>query len=131
MAVTPASFKARFSEFTSVDDSVIQLALDEASMFTNKCQLGNKYELAVMYQSAHNLATSLKATVDGVTSPSGVKTKPTGNIVREDILEWSASYDIINAFRNSEYSLTTYGLKYKQLLKSCFPSRVCVRGGGC
>jgi len=128
MSVTPTSFKARFNEFTSVDDTVIQLAIDEAELFANACQLGKRYDLAVMFQVAHNLATSLQASVSGATDPSGVNPKSTGNIIREDILEWSASYDIISAHRNSEYSLTTYGLKYKELLKSCFPSRNC---GGC
>ena len=60
MAVTPAEFKVRFSEFSEVADADISPKLADASAFLDEGAWGTTdlYERAVYYYAAHLLAIS-------------------------------------------------------------------------
>lgn len=58
MAVTPANFKARFTEFIPAADALVQAALDAAARECDPRVYGDRTDDAVGWLAAHNLAVS-------------------------------------------------------------------------
>ena len=75
MAIDPASFKVRFPEYVSVDDSRIQVFIDDAVVILNTAYWGEKYDLGLYYLAAHYLAlaSSTEAGSFGPTAPVSSK----------------------------------------------------------
>lgn len=59
--ITPVIFKTKFPEFASIDDSAIQLVIDEAELILSESYWGNKYDLGLLYYCAHMLLISQAA----------------------------------------------------------------------
>ena len=54
--IDPAAVKARFPEFDSIDDSRIQIFIDDAVIILNETYWGEKYDMGLSYLTAHFLA---------------------------------------------------------------------------
>jgi hypothetical protein len=59
MAVTPTLFKTRFPEFDGIDDSRIQIFIDDAILMLYEPYWGTKYELGIYYLTAHYLSSAV------------------------------------------------------------------------
>lgn len=75
MAVTPASLKARWTEFAPTDDAVVQGAINEATRLTAAAVFGAAYDDAVTLRACHLLAISPQGQTgrlegDATSSPS-------------------------------------------------------------
>jgi len=116
MAVTPASFKIRFPEFSSVDDSRIQLFLDDAIIMLNEAYWGDKYDLGINYFTAHKLALAIKAEAAGGSGGSGSG----GAISGKAVDGASVTYAVATPMDAKEayYLSTSYGREYWNFLKS-------------
>jgi hypothetical protein len=108
MAWTPSTFRARFTEFSTVDDSVVQGALDEAAPEVSSTKWGAFYEFGVGYLAAHLLKIQL--TIEGgdsaLNSLLPLVTKTVG-----DVSASFATYKVYGA-DNSILSQTSYGREY-------------------
>ena len=107
--VTPATFKARFPEFNSVDDARIQIFIDDSVSVTNsKCP---NYDLMVSYLTAH-LITLADKTDAGDSST----TKP---VASESVGDVSVGYGGTAGKPGDSYYSTAYGQRYLDLRKNC------------
>lgn len=59
MAVTLASFRARFPEFGNATDAQVQAELDEASALCKAPTFGVRVDEAVLWRTAHRLSSAL------------------------------------------------------------------------
>ena len=106
-------FQNRFPEFSSSSDSTVQLFLDDAALVLNEKNWGKRYELGVMYYTAHELTMSIKSA------------RNAGEFVGSTS-SWSAdgvsmSYTMPNLNKGDEDDYlrnTSYGMKFMQLRKA-------------
>lgn len=117
---TATSIKTRFPEFADVDDAVIEFAIEEARLeVTSNWTTG--YNLAIMYLTAHYVASSIAASASGGTGDSG-------EIASESIGRLSITYakpQNANAV-HSDTSTTSYGQRYDELMQRNFGGPVVV-----
>lgn len=109
--INPATFKARFTEFASIDDTLIQLLLDESYLLLSD---ENKYQdTMVLYLTAHNLVVQQNQSNGNSGASKTVANKTVGNV--------SVGY-ANPTIENSDlayYNSTSYGqnyLRYKNAL---------------
>jgi len=109
---TPTAFKARFPEFNSIEDTRIQIFIDDACLVINEDTWGTLYSLAVCYLSAHYLALS----EDSLNGNSG----SVGNVSSQGVDGTSISFNTYSPDNASQtYWLSTqYGQKFYSLIKS-------------
>jgi Protein of unknown function (DUF4054) len=102
--VTAIDFKQRFPEFASLSDTVVEFALEEASLFMMNWQ-GVGANLAKMYLAAHVTAVSrVVADTDG------------RDIISETIGRLSTTYRAAGAgFSFGDLETTAYGKRYLQI----------------
>ena len=101
--ITPSNFKTRFAEFNSVDDSLIQMLLDEAYILITE----NKYlDTMILYYTAHNLVIQQ--------SQSSGDSGSVATVASESVDGVSTSYanPAIDNPTVSYYMSTSYGQKY-------------------
>ncbi len=112
MSVTPVTFKVRFPEFDSVDNSRIQLFLDDATLILNEDFWDEKYDLGISYLTAHELYL-------GTQSEAGV-TEATSSIASQAVDGTSISFNsaVIDTQSEAYYLSTVYGQKYLWLLRT-------------
>lgn len=115
VAPSALNMKLRFSEFASVDDFLLEFAIEEARM-----SVGDNWEwgqaIAVMYLAAHMLSVS-QATGDS----NGRE------VVQETIGRLSVTYksqtgSAISPSIIDDYMRTSYGQKYLAMIKKQFPA---------
>lgn len=132
---TVADFRLRFPEFGiagtlagEVPDARIQLYLDDAVLFLEpyaEC-LGVKYDLAVMYLTAHYLTSNIQYDSFGniISPPAGavlngaVKRIKVGDIEKELNYSNPSSSDS----DSGSYSDTKYGRTFYDIAKNCLES---------
>ena len=109
---TPTAFKARFPEFSSIDDTRIQIFIDDALLVVNETTWGTLHSLAACYLSAHYLALS----EDSLNGNSG----SVGNVSSQGVDGTSISFNTYSPDNASQtYWLSTqYGQKFYSLIKS-------------
>lgn len=112
MAITPASFKLRFPEFSSEDDSRIQLFIDDSVIILNETFWSVKYDLGLYYLTAHYLTLANL-------SEAGNKTAP-GQVSSRSVDGTSVSYNRVTLSNENDayYASTIYGQRYLALRKS-------------
>lgn len=112
MAIDPASFKIRFPEFASVDDSRIQLFIDDAVIILNETYWGTKYDLGLYYLTAHflTLGNESEAGSDG----------PTGPVTSQAVDGTNISFGIKSSDSGWENYIgsTVYGQRYLALMET-------------
>lgn len=101
--INASVFKARFAEFNSIDDALIEMLLDESYIFIGS----NKYQdTMVLYYTAHNLVVQQKQAKGKSDASQSVSNKSVGNVSVGYSTPTMDSSDL--AFYNS----TSYGQKY-------------------
>lgn len=120
---TPATFKARFPEFTAVSDATIQFALDDAFDQVGDSWLERDRARAQMLLAAHILTMAGEPgrtnTGNNGASTGFVKRRKVGDVETEFGSSGSSSSGGSGA---SWYALTSYGLQFLDLLRKNFPA---------
>lgn len=120
---TASDLKARFPEFTSVSDALVNLILGEATAAVGETWLERDRKPATLYLAAHTLAMegepgrSAGGTGGGVTGP--VKSRTVGD-VRTEFAGFGASGG--GAVSDAGYEMTAYGRQFLRLLRLNFPA---------
>lgn len=120
---TSTDLKARFPEFSSVSNTLLDLILAEASAQVGETWLERDRKPATLYLAAHMLAQegepgrSAGGTGGGTSGP--VKRRKVGDVETE-FAGFSASSGA--GGRASEYGSTAYGLRFLDLLRKNFPA---------
>lgn len=112
------SIKMRFPEFATTEDPVVEFAIEEALRVVDDTWIEGDRVLACSLYVAHLLAiASASAGVDG------------RDVVSESIGPISVTYASVGAasVSGSDLSNTSYGKRYKSLLRKNFPGPVVVR----
>jgi hypothetical protein len=120
MAITIAAFKIRFPGFVSIDDTRIQVFLDDAQLLINKEYWGDIYELGVYYLTAHYLALALEAESISL-GTGGSKSSKLGGPVNSRSVDGSSVSYAVNAADGdmSKYlSQTGYGAHFLYLMRT-------------
>ena len=112
MAIDPASFKIRFPEFDSVDDSRIQVFIDDAVLVLNESYWSSKYDLGLYYYTAHSLALATQTEGGNIGSMGLVGSKAV------DGTSISYTNPTPNDQSDAYYLSTLYGQRYIQLRDS-------------
>lgn len=119
MAVTPASFKARFPEFDSIDDARVQIFIDQAICLIDKDRWDNTacglFDLGVSYLAAHLLKLSEIASTIPITTIPGA-----GNVTQKKAGDVSVSYGgftNLKTFNAEWYARTLYGQEFFWLVQ--------------
>lgn len=117
MASTPSTFKVRFPEFVTADDTRIQMFLDDAADLMGSvgrwCSSQTKYDVAQCYLAAHYLtiASNQESGDNGVIGPISKQE------VDDVLLEQAVKAADPNKFG---LDATAYGQRYLQLRHQCF-----------
>jgi hypothetical protein len=113
--MTPTEFKDRYPEFTSIDDSRIQLFLDDAALELDSSLWGNWYDRGLAALAAHFLSLSIKAGSAGGSAGS------VGPVASRSVGDVSVSFGMYSggAAGTSDdfYKSTVYGQDYLRLMK--------------
>ena len=126
VAPTPTTFKARYSEFASVSDTLVQLILDEAIAQVGDSWLERDRARAQMLLAAHTL------TMEGEPgrTASGQGSAGTGAVRRRKVgdveVEFAGSGSSSGESGASDYSLTAYGREFARLMRLNFPAILAV-----
>lgn len=108
--MTVTDIKSKFTEFTDISDSDIQLLLDEASIFITS-KYGKYQDICTSYYVAHNLTSQQNATNGDESSLNAIGSESVGSV--------STSY-VMPSISNSDdsfYLSTSYGQKYLEFRK--------------
>lgn len=110
--VTPATIKARFPEFATVDDSKIQIFIDDAILILNETFWGTKYDLGVSYLAAHFLSLALSSEAGAASAIGAVSSRAVDGV--------SISYSTMTPENHGDayYSSTMYGQRYLALRRT-------------
>jgi hypothetical protein len=114
MAVSPATFKEILPEFAEVPSPRVQVFLDMAALSINVSAWGNKADMGQTYLAAHYLKTADETAAGDAAA---------GPVTQEAVGQVSASYQVGEAFSDSEYGSTAYGRRYLELRKTVFACR--------
>ena len=108
---TPTTFKARFTEFASVDDAKVQEALDEAAPEVSEAKWSQMYDRGLGYLAAHIL--KIRVTIESgdteLETLSPLSSKTIGDVsyaFSSGTLEWTSD-EILK--------LSPYGREYFRL----------------
>lgn len=123
MDVTPATFKARYPEFASVSDTLIQLMIDDAVAEVGDTWVEKDRARAQMLLVAHWL------TMEGEPgrSETGQGTAGTGPIKRDKVGDVETEFATPSASASQSagsgtYMQTAYGREYLALMRRNFPA---------
>lgn len=113
MAITPADFKIRFPEFDSVDDSRIQLFIDDSVLILNETYWGTKYDLGLYYLTAHYLTVATRMA-------NGNSDDASSSVTGKAVDGTSVTYGspVINDGSDDFYNASAYGKQYLALRKN-------------
>lgn len=117
MAIQPTitDFRARFPEFNAVDDTIVQLNLNDAIDFISETKFGDKYAVVTLFYSAHLLALSQKATASmGQGAPGGPITSSSAGG-----LSVSFASAVPTSTSESWFLSTSYGQRFLQYVRAC------------
>lgn len=121
---TADQFATRFPIFEDADSELVDLLIAEAAGFVDQSWQEADYQPAIMYLTAHLLATDSSQEGDDVGAGGD------GIIASESFGGMSVSYVRANAGNasafNSEYATTSYGRRYLKLLKLNKPGVVSI-----
>ena len=114
MAVTPTTFKARYTEFASTSDARVQVYIDDAELEMNESQWGDLYDRGLSALTAHLLSIADKNAASG-----GAGTSLTGGVSSRSVGSVSVSFGTSSSSGSAEdfYLSTSYGADYWRLAK--------------
>lgn len=112
---TASELKARYPEFDSVSDTLVDFAISDAGRFVDETWFEDDYQRAIMALAAHFLAQ------DGAL---GGSTVVSGNVTSEKLGDASVSYGAAVGAANNEYGTTSYGRAFLRIQRANVPSVV-------
>lgn len=114
MAVTPTTFKARYTEFASESDARIQVYIDDAELELNEGQWGDFYDRGLSALTAHLLAIANR---NAASTGSGISLG--GSLTSRSVGSVSVSFGSSASTGSAEdfYLSTAYGAEYWRLCK--------------
>lgn len=112
---TASELKARYPEFASVSDTLVNFAISDAGRFVDTGWFEADYQRAIMALAAHILVQ------DGAL---GGSTVVSGNITSEKLGDASVSYGAAVGAGNSEYGTTSYGRYFLKIQRVNVPAVV-------
>ncbi len=119
---TATSIKLRFPEFADVDDAIVEFAIEEARLGVRDNWLVG-YNIAIVYLTAHYVASSIAASAAGGTGSDG-------DIASETIGRLSITYAQTSHTPSTavagDTSTTSYGRRYDELVERNFGGPVIV-----
>lgn len=128
MAYTPptrADFRARFPIFNDVEDAIVDACLAEATATVDESWREADYAPAILYLTAHLVATDNSGEEEAVEIGSGG-----GAIASESFGGMSISYDsgstANDAASKSQWGSTEYGRRFYNMLKRNKPPVVVI-----
>lgn len=109
--MTPTEFKARFPEFDSVDDSRIQVFIDDAELELDEGVWGTWYEKGLAYLTAHFL-TIANQTAAGASGSTG------GPVASRSVGDVSISFarGASTGATEDYFNSTSYGQEYFRMV---------------
>lgn len=110
--ITPASFKIRFTEYSTTADERIQLFIDDSILILNEAFWGEKYDLGLAYLTAHFLTIADKSAAGNIGSVGQVQSKAV------DGTSVSFNSGISNSQQDAFYASTSYGQRYLTLRRT-------------
>lgn len=113
MAVTPTTFKARYTEFASTSDARVQVYIDDAELEMNEAQWGDLYDRGLSALTAHLLSIADKNAASG-----GAGTSLPGKVLGRSVGSVSTQFvgSTITKSTTVDYFLSTsYGTDYWRL----------------
>jgi hypothetical protein len=112
MAVTPTTFKARYTEFASTSDARVQVYIDDAELEMNEAQWGDLYDRGLSALTAHLLSIADKNAASG-----GAGTSLPGALVGRSVGSVSIQFATSASGGTSSdfYLSTAYGTDYWRL----------------
>lgn len=111
MAVTVASFKTRFPSFATVSNSTIEMLLAEAVVILSESYWGVKYDIGVMYYTAHLLALDLNVSAGGYSSVGQVSSRSVDGV--------SISYNTVSQTGTEAwFASTVFGQRFLELQRN-------------
>ena len=120
MAVTAASFKALFTEFSARPEAQVSQVITWAQSRISLEMLGNSYDEAVSWLAAHFLSKQSEAAFSQNGKASGPITEI--DIDDEGSIKYSDRAFSFAVSRGTDYSSTVYGQHYLTLISSAIPS---------
>lgn len=118
MTVTAETFKARFPEFASVSDDLINLIISERTAQIGETWIEADRDPALRYLVAHLLSSEGYGTGGSGGGAQGpVKRRKVGDVETEFAVSGSASTG-----STSDYLTTSYGREYYRYLRRNFPA---------
>ena len=110
MTVTPADIKTRFPEFDSVNDSRIQIFIDDAELELDEGRWGDLYDKGLSYLTAHLLYMGEQSAGGSGAGLGPLSTKSIGDV--------SVSFGSYLAADNdaNSFNSTSYGQEYYRLM---------------
>ncbi len=113
MAITPAEFQARFTEFVSVSDPRIQTFIDKALLNLDEGVWGNYFVEGQLYLTAHflTLAEISAKSSSGSAGLSPLASKSIGDV------SYSFATGTVESGSETYFQATTYGQEYWRLCK--------------
>lgn len=115
MNITPTTFKARFPEFSTTSDAVVQMHLNEAEEMLDEARWANLYDIGCGYYVANNLQMAKIAAAAALATPTVVAGGFVTSVKVGDVAYTVApTTDSAGA---STAPVGPYGLKYKELAR--------------
>jgi len=118
-------FRARFPIFADKEDAVIQMIIAEAASRIGETWIEADYQPAILYLSAHMLATDNSGAGEAVNVGDGAN-----GVTAESFGGMSITYGKASSSSSSEleaeYGRTSYGRRFLGLLRANFPAIVSI-----
>ena len=122
--INATDIKTKFTEFTDVSDTHIEIAIDEAESLISIPQWGTvKATKGMYYLTAHILVTALVNTSKGKMTLNPNATMANGGISSQSTFDTSMSVFQSSAHKDSDYADTIFGQMFQKLSDSVFPCR--------
>lgn len=110
---TAADLKARYPNFTSVDNTVIEYWITDAQRLVTEAWMETDYAVGIIEYAAHRMSLiGLGAAAQAANGlPAGVTRFKSGSF------EANFSEQQANASASGDYTATPYGMEFKRLLR--------------
>jgi hypothetical protein len=116
---TATSIKLRFPEFASVDDLVIEFAIEEALVEIGE-DWTTGYNVAINYLTAHFIASAVAASASGGSGGEDIASESIGR------LSITYAKDTASSASADDKTSTSYGRRYVELLARNFGGPIVV-----
>lgn len=114
MSITATEFKARYTEFSTLEDARINVFIADAALELDAGRWGDLYDRGLAALAAHMLALNERAALGGVTGGAAE-----GPVTSRSIGDVSVSLGFVSAGNQTEqyYLSTAYGQDYWRLVQ--------------